>query len=165
MYFGYIGFSLILSLVLSGLINNSFDSAWAKLSKKWVIISWIFLTIGILLGSIWAYYELGWGGYWFWDPVENASLMPWILSVALIHSLLIMERSNTFKSWTALLAISTFALSLFGTFLVRSGILNSVHTFANDPERGLFILGIIILIIFFSLAIYIFKSDFVEKKK
>ena len=164
MYFGYIGFSLILSLVLSGLINNSFDSVWAKLSKKWVIISWIFLTIGILLGSIWAYYELGWGGYWFWDPVENASLMPWILSVALIHSLLIMERSNTFKSWTALLAISTFALSLFGTFLVRSGILNSVHTFANDPERGLFILGIIILIIFFSLAIYIFKSDFVEKK-
>ena len=164
LYFGYIGFSLILSLVLSGLINNSFDSVWAKLSKKWVIISWIFLTIGILLGSIWAYYELGWGGYWFWDPVENASLMPWILSVALIHSLLIMEKSNTFKSWTALLAISTFALSLFGTFLVRSGILNSVHTFANDPERGLFILGIIILIIFFSLAIYIFKSDFVEKK-
>ena len=98
LYFGYIGFSLVLSLVLSGLINNSFDSVWAKLSKKWVIISWIFLTIGILLSSIWAYYELGWGGYWFWDPVENASLMPWILSVALIHSLLIMERSNTFKS-------------------------------------------------------------------
>jgi len=165
LYFGYIGFSLILSLVLSGLIKNFFDKEWASFSKNWVIVSWTFLTVGILLGSIWAYYELGWGGYWFWDPVENASLMPWILSVALIHSMLIMEKNNTFKSWTALLAIFTFSLSLFGTFLVRSGILNSVHTFANDPERGLFILGIIIFIIFFSLIIFILKTNFTEEKK
>ncbi|MAW01958.1 MAG: cytochrome C biogenesis protein CcmF [Candidatus Pelagibacter sp.] len=165
LYFGYIGFSLVLSLVLSGLIKNFFDKEWASLSKNWVIVSWVFLTIGILLGSIWAYYELGWGGYWFWDPVENASLMPWILSVALIHSMLIMEKNNTFKSWTALLAIFTFSLSLFGTFLVRSGILNSVHTFANDPERGLFILGIIIFIIFFSLLIFILKTNFTDEKK
>ena len=145
LYLGYVGFSLTLSLVLAAIITKQLDSTWAKISWPWVVVSWVFLTIGISLGSIWAYYELGWGGYWFWDPVENASLMPWLASTALIHSLLVLKMKNKMQNWTALLAIMTFSLSLLGTFLVRSGILNSVHAFANDPDRGVFILVIVIL--------------------
>ena len=135
LYLGYVGFSLTLSLVLAALVTKQLDDIWAKISWPWVMSSWVFLTIGISLGSIWAYYELGWGGYWFWDPVENASLMPWLAGTALIHSLLVLKIKNKCKNWTALLAILTFSLSLLGTFLVRSGILNSVHAFANDPDE------------------------------
>ena len=159
LYLGYVGFSLTLSLVLAALITNQLDGTWAKVSWPWVMSSWVFLTIGISLGSIWAYYELGWGGYWFWDPVENASLMPWLASTALIHSLLVLKIKNKMQNWTALLAILTFSLSLLGTFLVRSGILNSVHAFANDPDRGVFILIIIFFITTASLLIHIFFSS------
>ena len=157
LYLGYVGFSLVFSLLLSALVTNQYNHNWALLSKKWVLLPWTFLTFGISLGSFWAYYELGWGGYWFWDPVENASLMPWIASTALIHSILVMEKTRKFFSWTAILTILTFVLSLFGTFLVRSGVLNSVHAFANDPERGVYILLIISLITLSSLIIYILK--------
>ena len=159
LYLGYVGFSLTLSLVLSGLINKNLNSNWAIISWPWVMIAWVFLTIGITLGSIWAYYELGWGGYWFWDPVENASLMPWLAGTALIHSLLVLKLKNQMKSWTSLLAIITFSFSLLGTFLVRSGILNSVHAFANDPDRGIFILVIIFIITLSSLIIHILFSE------
>ena len=158
LYLGYVGFSLTLSLVLAAIITKQLDSTWAKISWPWVVLSWVFLTIGISLGSIWAYYELGWGGYWFWDPVENASLMPWLAGTALIHSLLVLKIKNKMQNWTALLAIMTFSLSLLGTFLVRSGILNSVHAFANDPDRGIFILVIIFFITITSLLIHIFYS-------
>jgi len=157
LYLGYVGFSLVFSLLLSALVTNQYNHNWASLSKKWVLLPWTFLTFGISLGSFWAYYELGWGGYWFWDPVENASLMPWIAATALIHSILVMEKTRKFFSWTAILTILTFVLSLFGTFLVRSGVLNSVHAFANDPERGVYILFIISLITLSSLIIYILK--------
>ena len=156
LYLGYVGFSLTLSLVLAALVTKQLDSNWAKISWPWVMSSWVFLTIGITLGSVWAYYELGWGGYWFWDPVENASLMPWLAGTALIHSLLVLKIKNKMQNWTALLAILTFSLSLLGTFLVRSGILNSVHAFANDPDRGIFILVIIFLITAASLLIHTF---------
>ena len=159
LYLGYVGFSLTLSLVLAALVTKQLDSTWAKISWPWVMSSWVFLTIGITLGSIWAYYELGWGGYWFWDPVENASLMPWLAGTALIHSLLVLKIKNKMQNWTALLAILTFSLSLLGTFLVRSGILNSVHAFANDPDRGIFILVIIFLITTISLLIHTFYSS------
>ncbi len=165
LYLGYIGFSLTLSLVLAGLLSHNFNSSWVMIAKKWILIAWTFLTIGISLGSIWAYYELGWGGFWFWDPVENASLMPWLASTALIHCLFVMEKKEQFKSWTALLAILTFSLSLLGTFLVRSGILNSVHAFANDPSRGLFILLIILIITFISIVIFILKTQSNSKKQ
>ena len=157
LYLGYVGFSLVFSLLLSALVSKQYNHNWASLSKKWVLLPWTFLTFGISLGSFWAYYELGWGGYWFWDPMENASLMPWIASTALIHSILVMEKTRKFFSWTAILTILTFVLSLFGTFLVRSGVLNSVHAFANDPERGVYILFIISLITLSSLIIYILK--------
>ena len=157
LYLGYVGFSLIFSLTLAALINNQFNIDWSKLAKNWIFLPWTFLTVGIGLGSFWAYYELGWGGYWFWDPVENASLMPWIAATALIHSVLVMEKTGKLFSWTAILALLTFILSLFGTFLVRSGVLNSVHAFANDPERGLYILIIISLLAFVSLSLFIIK--------
>lgn len=158
LYLGYVGFSLVFSLLLGGLVTNQYNQNWAGLAKRWIFLPWTFLTFGIGLGSFWAYYELGWGGYWFWDPVENASLMPWIASTALIHSVLVMDKTKKLFNWTAILTILTFVLSLFGTFLVRSGILNSVHAFANDPERGLYILFIISLITLSALVIYILKS-------
>ena len=135
------------------------NSNWASHIKKWILCSWIFLTGGILLGSIWAYYELGWGGFWFWDPVENISLMPWISLTALLHCILVLEKRSSLGSWSIILCISTFTLSVCGTFLVRSGILNSVHTFANDPERGLYILIFLFFIIFLSLVLYFFYED------
>ena len=136
LYLGYIGSSIIFSSSLAAIIQNYVESEWAKSLKKWIIASWFFLTIGILLGSIWAYYELGWGGFWFWDPVENVSLMPWFCLTALLHTIIVLEKRNIYQSWTIILSIATFSLSMGGTFLVRSGILNSIHTFANDPSRG-----------------------------
>ena len=154
LYLGYVGSSVIFSSVLAATSLNFISKTWATHIKKWVLISWIFLTLGILLGSIWAYYELGWGGFWFWDPVENVSLMPWLALTTLLHCILVLEKRSTLKSWVIILSITTFALSMSGTFLVRSGILNSVHTFASDPERGLFILSFLlkmslILLLFF----------------
>ena len=140
LYLGYVGSSIIFSSTLAATSINYISKEWAKHIKKWVLASWIFLTLGILLGSIWAYYELGWGGFWFWDPVENVSLMPWLVLTALLHCILVLEKRLALTSWVIILSISTFTLSMCGTFLVRSGILNSVHTFANDPDRGLFIL-------------------------
>ena len=151
------GFSLVFSLLLAALILKQYNSDWASIAKKWIMLPWSFLSFGIALGSFWAYYELGWGGYWFWDPVENASLMPWIASTALIHSIVVMEKLKKLFAWTAILTILTFILSLFGTFLVRSGVLNSVHAFANDPERGVYILLIISAITLGSLIVYILK--------
>ena len=138
------------------------NKEWASDLKKWTLISWIFLTLGIMLGSIWAYYELGWGGFWFWDPVENVSLMPWFCLTALLHCSSVLEKRSNLKSWTIILALSTFILSMSGTFLVRSGILNSVHTFANDPERGIFVLIFLTVLILISLTIY-FKYNDIEK--
>ena len=140
LYLGYVGSSIIFSSALSAMSLNYISKEWASHIKYWVLVSWIFLTLGILLGSIWAYYELGWGGFWFWDPVENVSLMPWLALTTLIHCVIVLEKRLILTSWVVILSISTFTLSMCGTFLVRSGILNSVHTFANDPERGLFIL-------------------------
>ena len=144
---------------LSSLVMGNVNSNWASHIKKWILCSWIFLTGGILLGSIWAYYELGWGGFWFWDPVENISLMPWISLTALLHCILVLEKRSSLGSWSIILCISTFTLSVCGTFLVRSGILNSVHTFANDPERGIYILIFLFFIIFLSLLLYFFYED------
>ena len=166
LYLGYVGSSIIFSSTLSAVVLNYISKEWASHIKNWVFISWIFLTLGILLGSIWAYYELGWGGFWFWDPVENVSLMPWLALTTLIHCILVLEKRLLLTSWVVILSISTFSLSMCGTFLVRSGILNSVHTFANDPERGLFILIFLFLLIFLSLFIFFFfyrennKSDY-----
>ncbi len=156
LYLGYVGSSIIFSSALAATSLNYISKEWAKHIKKWVLISWIFLTLGILLGSIWAYYELGWGGFWFWDPVENVSLMPWLALTTLLHCILVLERKLVLTSWVVILSIATFTLSMCGTFLVRSGILNSVHTFANDPERGLFILIFLFSLIFLSLIIFIF---------
>ena len=158
LYFGYVGFSLVFSFALAGLVTNNFDKSWSKIANFWIILPWSLLTVGIGLGSFWAYYELGWGGYWFWDPVENASLMPWLAATALIHSNIVTLKKDKLHSWTALLSIFTFIMSLLGTFLVRSGVLNSVHAFANDPYRGVYILSTILFITFFSLAIFIIKS-------
>ena len=161
LYLGYVGSSIIFSSALAATTLNYINSDWAKHIKRWVLISWIFLTLGILLGSIWAYYELGWGGFWFWDPVENVSLMPWLALTTLMHCILVLEKRSLFKSWVIILSITTFTLSMCGTFLVRSGILNSVHTFANDPERGLFILSFLFVLIFISIFIFFIfhKSD------
>ncbi len=156
LYLGYVGSSIIFSSTLAATSLNYISKEWARHIKLWVLVSWIFLTLGILLGSIWAYYELGWGGFWFWDPVENVSLMPWLALTTLIHCLLILEKKSLLSSWVIILSISTFTLSMCGTFLVRSGILNSVHTFANDPQRGLFILIFLFSLIFLSLFIFIF---------
>ena len=160
LYLGYVGSSLIFSATLAAVIENYISKNWAKNIKIWILISWVFLTIGIMVGSIWAYYELGWGGFWFWDPVENVSLMPWICLTALLHCVLVLEKRELLKSWTIILSIATFTLSMCGTFLVRSGILNSVHTFANDPSRGIFILCFLFFLITISLIIFfIFNKD------
>ena len=156
LYLGYVGSSIIFSSTLAAIPLGYVSKNWAKHIKKWILLSWIFLTLGILLGSIWAYYELGWGGFWFWDPVENISLMPWLALTTLLHCILVLEKKVALTSWIIVLSISTFTLSMCGTFLVRSGILNSVHTFANDPERGLFILIFLFLLIFLSLFIFFF---------
>jgi cytochrome c-type biogenesis protein CcmF len=156
LYLGYVGSSIIFSSALAATSLNLVSKNWASHIKKWVLSSWVFLTLGILLGSIWAYYELGWGGFWFWDPVENVSLMPWLALTTLLHCILVLEKKSILTSWVIILSISTFALSMSGTFLVRSGILNSVHTFANDPERGLFILIFLFSLIFLSLFIFFF---------
>ena len=156
LYLGYVGSSIIFSSALSATTLKYISKNWAVHIKEWVLISWIFLTLGILLGSIWAYYELGWGGFWFWDPVENVSLMPWLALTTLLHCILILEKRLILTSWVIILSIATFTLSMSGTFLVRSGILNSVHTFANDPERGLFILIFLFCLIFLSLFIFLF---------
>ena len=163
LYLGYVGSSIIFSSTLAAATLNKINKEWAAHIKKWVLLSWIFLTLGILLGSIWAYYELGWGGFWFWDPVENVSLMPWLALTTLLHCLLVLEKRFLLTSWVVILSISTFTLSMCGTFLVRSGILNSVHTFANDPERGLFILIFLFSLIFLSLFIFFFFHKFENK--
>ena len=154
LYLGYVGSSIIFSSSLAASVLKYISKTWAKHIKVWILISWIFLTLGIMLGSIWAYYELGWGGFWFWDPVENVSLMPWLCLTALLHCILVLEKRSLLTSWTVILSIATFTMSMSGTFLVRSGILNSVHTFANDPERGIFILIFLFILIFISLIIF-----------
>ncbi len=156
LYLGYVGSSIIFSSTLAATSLDYISKEWAMHIKKWILVSWIFLTLGILLGSIWAYYELGWGGFWFWDPVENVSLMPWLALTTLLHCILVLEKKLVLTSWVVILSISTFTLSMCGTFLVRSGILNSVHTFANDPERGLFILIFLFCLIFMSLFIFFY---------
>ena len=159
LYLGYVGSSIIFSSSLASLVQNNVNSEWAKHIKKWIQTAWFFLTIGILLGSIWAYYELGWGGFWFWDPVENVSLMPWLCLTALLHTVIVLEKRHLLKSWILILSIATFTLSMSGTFLVRSGILNSVHTFANDPERGIFILIFLFFLIILSLILFFIYQD------
>ena len=154
LYLGYVGSSIIFSSVLAATCLNYISKTWASHIKKWVLVSWIFLTLGILLGSIWAYYELGWGGFWFWDPVENVSLMPWLALTTLLHCIMVLEKRSTLSSWVIILSITTFTLSMCGTFLVRSGILNSVHTFASDPERGVYILSFLFILIFISLFVF-----------
>jgi len=154
LYLGYVGTSIIFSSSLAAVTQNYVSKEWGQHIKKWVLVSWIFLTIGIMLGSIWAYYELGWGGFWFWDPVENVSLMPWLTLTALLHCIVVLERRATLTSWVVILSITTFTLSMCGTFLVRSGILNSVHTFANDPARGIFILIFLFALIVLSVGIF-----------
>jgi cytochrome c-type biogenesis protein CcmF len=154
LYMGYVGFSVAFAFALAALLSGRLDAAWARWSRPWSNIAWAFLTLGITLGSWWAYYELGWGGWWFWDPVENASFMPWLAGTALIHSLAVSEKRGTFKSWTLLLAITTFSLSLLGAFIVRSGVLTSVHAFAVDPTRGLFILVFLAVVVGGSLTLY-----------
>ncbi|CAH6932284.1 holocytochrome c synthase CcmF component [Vibrio chagasii] len=158
LYMGYVGFSVAFSFAIASLMSGRLDTAWARWSRPWTIAAWLFLTVGIALGSWWAYYELGWGGWWFWDPVENASFMPWLAGTALMHSLTVTEKRGTFKAWTVLLAISAFSLSLLGTFLVRSGILVSVHAFASDPARGMFILGFLVFVIGGSLLLFAVKG-------
>ena len=162
LYMGYVGFSVAFAFAIAALINGRLDAAWARWSRPWTTAAWAFLSLGIALGSWWAYYELGWGGWWFWDPVENASLLPWLSGTALIHSLAVTEKRGVFKSWTVLLAIVTFALSLLGTFLVRSGVLTSVHSFASDPERGTFLLVLLAITIVSSLTLYAFRAPVVH---
>ncbi|GAB1671642.1 heme lyase CcmF/NrfE family subunit [Mannheimia haemolytica] len=159
LYMGYVGFSVAFAFAIASLMTGHLDTAWARWSRPWTMAAWVFLTLGIVLGSWWAYYELGWGGWWFWDPVENASLMPWLAGTALIHSLAVTEKRGTFKAWTVLLAILAFSLCLVGTFLVRSGILVSVHAFASDPTRGLYILAYLVLVVGGSLLLYAFKGS------
>ena len=158
LYMGYVGFSVAFAFAISALIGGNLDATWARWTRPWTTLAWMFLTVGIALGSWWAYYELGWGGWWFWDPVENASFMPWLVGTALIHSLAVTEKRGSFKSWTVLLAIVCFSLSLLGTFLVRSGVLSSVHAFATDPTRGLFILAFLVVAVGASLALYAWRA-------
>jgi cytochrome c-type biogenesis protein CcmF len=158
LYMGYVGMCVAFAFAISALIGGRLDATWARWSRPWTTVAWMFLTCGIALGSFWAYYELGWGGWWFWDPVENASFMPWLVGTALIHSLAVTEKRGGFKSWTVLLAIAAFSLSLLGTFLVRSGVLSSVHAFASDPKRGIFILGFLTFVIGGSLALYAWRA-------
>jgi cytochrome c-type biogenesis protein CcmF len=159
LYMGYVGLSVAFSFAVAALLSGRLDAAWARWSRPWTTVAWVFLTVGIALGSGWAYYELGWGGWWFWDPVENASFMPWLVATALIHSLAVTEKRGGFRSWTVLLAIVAFALSLLGTFLVRSGVLTSVHAFAVDPKRGIFILGLLGLFVGGALALYAWRTS------
>src|ERR687892_2003674 len=159
LYMGYVGFSVAFAFAIAALIGGKLDATWARWSRPWTTVAWMFLTCGIALGSWWAYYELGWGGWWFWDPVENASFMPWLVGTALIHSLAVTEKRGAFRSWTVLLAIVAFALSLLGTFLVRSGVLTSVHAFAVDPRRGIFILGLFGLFIGGALVLYAWRTS------
>ncbi|MCF6234997.1 MAG: heme lyase CcmF/NrfE family subunit [Gammaproteobacteria bacterium] len=158
LYMGYVGFSVAFSFAIAALLGGKLDASWARWSRPWTTIAWVFLTFGVGLGSWWAYYELGWGGWWFWDPVENSSFMPWLVGTALIHSLAVTEKRGCFRNWTILLAILTFSLSLLGAFLVRSGVLTSVHAFATDPERGVFILGFLVTVIGTSLALYAWRA-------
>lgn len=162
LYMGYVGFSVAFAFAVAALISGRLDATWARWSRPWTTAAWVCLTLGIMLGSAWAYYELGWGGWWFWDPVENASFMPWLAGTALIHSLAVAEKRNAFKHWTVLLAIATFSLSLLGTFLVRSGVLTSVHAFATDPARGTFILIFLCIVIGASLALYAWRAPSLE---
>ena len=164
LYMGYVGFSVAFAFAIASLMTGKLDSAWARWSRPWTMAAWVFLTIGIVLGSWWAYYELGWGGWWFWDPVENSSFMPWLAGTALIHSLAVTEKRGSFKAWTVLLAILAFSLSLLGTFLVRSGILVSVHAFAADPTRGLYILAYLVIVIGGSLALYAYKGNQIRSR-
>lgn len=162
LYMGYVGFSVAYAFAIAALLGGKLDAAWARWSRPWTLIAWAFLGIGIALGSWWAYYELGWGGWWFWDPVENASFMPWLVGTALIHSLAVTEKRGVFKSWTVLLAIAAFSLSLLGTFLVRSGVLTSVHAFAADPERGVFILVFLLVVVGASLTLFALRAPVVK---
>jgi len=158
LYMGYVGFSVAFAFAIAALISGRLDAAWARWSRPWTTAAWVFLTLGIALGSWWAYYELGWGGWWFWDPVENASFMPWLVGTALIHSLAVTEKRGAFKNWTVLLAIAAFSLSLLGTFLVRSGVLTSVHAFASDPRRGIFILALLVVVVGSSLTLFAWRA-------
>lgn len=158
LYMGYVGFAVAFSFAIAALLGGQLDNTWARWSRPWTLVAWLFLTLGIALGSWWAYYELGWGGWWFWDPVENASFMPWLVGTALIHSLIVTEKRSAFKRWTVLLAMLAFSLSLLGTFLVRSGVLTSVHAFAADPKRGIFILSFLGVVIGGSLALYAWRA-------
>src|SRR5581483_1279163 len=158
LYMGYVGFSVAFAFAIAALITGRLDAAWARWTRPWTTTAWMFLTLGITLGSWWAYKELGWGGWWFWDPVENASFMPWLAGTALIHSLAVTEKRGLLKSWTVLLAILAFSLSLLGTFLVRSGVLVSVHAFASDPSRGLFILGFMAVVVGGALSLYAWRA-------
>ncbi|MCH8136057.1 MAG: heme lyase CcmF/NrfE family subunit, partial [Proteobacteria bacterium] len=158
LYFGYVGFSVAFAFAIAAMISGDLDQKWARWTRPWTTVAWMFLTVGIGLGSWWAYYELGWGGWWFWDPVENASFMPWLVGTALIHSLAVTEKRGLFKSWTLLLAIAAFSLSLLGTFLVRSGIIVSVHAFATDPTRGFFILAFLSIVILSALILYAWRA-------
>lgn len=158
LYMGYVGFSVAYAFAIAALLSGQLDAAWARWSRPWTMAAWVFLTLGIAMGSWWAYYELGWGGWWFWDPVENASFMPWLVGTALIHSLIVTEKRGCFKNWTVLLAIAAFSLSLLGTFLVRSGVLTSVHAFATDPARGIFVLAFLAVVIGTSLALFAWRA-------
>jgi len=158
LYMGYVGMSVAFAFAVAALLSGRLDAAWARWSRPWTVIAWTFLTFGIGLGSWWAYYELGWGGWWFWDPVENASLMPWLVATALIHSLMVTEKRGSFKAWTVLLAIAAFSLSLLGTFLVRSGVLTSVHAFASDPKRGVFVLMFLAVVVGSSLTLFAWRA-------
>ncbi|MGC6358511.1 heme lyase CcmF/NrfE family subunit [Bisgaard Taxon 45] len=164
LYMGYVGFSVAFAFAIASLMTGKLDTAWARWSRPWTMAAWVFLTLGIVLGSWWAYYELGWGGWWFWDPVENASLMPWIAGTALLHSLAVTEKRGSFKAWTVLLAILAFSLCLLGTFLVRSGILVSVHAFASDPTRGLYILAYLVVVIGGSFVLYAYKGSQIRSR-
>lgn len=163
LYVGYVGFSITYAFAVAALIDGRIDAVWARAVRPWTLLAWVFLTLGIAMGSYWAYYELGWGGWWFWDPVENASLMPWLAGTALIHSTVVMEKRDALKVWTILLAILTFSLSLLGTFIVRSGVLTSVHSFASDPARGMFILGILIAFVGGSLALFAWRAPLLRQ--
>ena len=163
LYMGYVGFSVAFSFAVGALIHGRIDAVWARFVRPWTLVAWCFLTLGIAMGSYWAYYELGWGGWWFWDPVENASLMPWLLGTALLHSTVVMEKRDALKVWTILLSILTFSLSLLGTFIVRSGVLTSVHSFASDPTRGIFILGILVFFIGGSLALFAWRAPLLKQ--
>jgi cytochrome c-type biogenesis protein CcmF len=164
LYVGYVGFSIAFSFAVAALIEGKVDAAWARWVRPWTLLAWLFLTAGIALGSWWAYYELGWGGWWYWDPVENASFMPWLVGTALLHSAIVVEKRDALKSWTILLAIITFSLSLMGTFLVRSGVLTSVHSFASDPDRGVFILGILVIATGGSLALFAWRAPQLQSR-